>query len=52
MERKFVIYNIVTLVNSCLGSIPLFMLSFLEAPRRELKDLNCSRARMVLAGSE
>lgn len=37
----------VTLVNSCLSSIPLFMLSFLEAPKGVLKNMNSSRSRMV-----
>lgn len=37
----------VTLVNSCLSSIPLFMLSFLEAPKGVIKNMNASRARMV-----
>lgn len=39
--------DMITLVNSCLSSIPLFMLSFLEAPKGVLKNLNYSRSRMV-----
>lgn len=39
--------DMITLVNSCLSSIPLFMLSFLEAPKGVLKNLNYGRSRMV-----
>lgn len=42
----------VTLVNSCLSSIPLFMLSFLEAPKGVLKNMNSSRSRMVWQESQ
>lgn len=37
----------IILVNSCLSSIPLYMLSFLEAPKVFLKDIDSKRARMV-----
>lgn len=37
----------VTLVNSCLSSIPLFTLSFSETPKGVIEIMNASRARMV-----
>ena len=37
----------VTLVNACLSSIPLYMLSFLEDPKGVIKKMNVHRIRMV-----
>ena len=36
-----------TLVNACLSSLPLFMLSFLEAPKGVLKKWDIHRKRMI-----
>lgn len=37
----------ISLTNACLSSIPLYMMSFLEAPKESLKKMNTSRAIMV-----
>jgi hypothetical protein len=37
----------VILVNACLNSIPLYMLSFLEAPKGFIKKVDIHRKRMV-----
>lgn len=35
------------LVNSCLSSVPLYMLSFLEAPKGVIKRMNYFKARLL-----
>jgi hypothetical protein len=46
-EKVLSIGDRVTLVNACLSSISLYMLSFLEAPKGFIKKADLHRKRMV-----